>query len=80
MTIYHREQLSHGANLPLPTLRLNAEPLVKLWNEPHSVIVAVDLEIPNQVVIRKNAAGRDVGKALKQLEDEIARLADGHPR
>jgi len=43
VTIYHREQLSHGANLPLPTLRLDAEPLVKLWNEPHSVIVAVDL-------------------------------------
>jgi len=43
VTIYHREQFSHGANLPLPTLRLDAEPLVKLWNEPHSVIVAVDL-------------------------------------
>ena len=80
MTIYHREQLSHGRNLPLLTLGLDAEPLVKLWNEPHSVIVAVDLEIPDQLVIRKNAAGRDVSNALKQLEDEIARLADGGPR
>jgi len=30
-------------------------------------------------VIREDAAGRDYGNALKQLEDEIVRLIDGPP-
>jgi len=80
VTIHNVQEFGHRANLPLLAPRLDAKPLLQLWNQPHSIIVAVDMEIGHQFVVWPNPIRRNIRDSLKQLIDEIARLSHGAPR
>jgi len=54
--------------------------LLQLWNQPHSIIVAIDMEVAHEVMIRANTVWRNYCDSLKQFVNDIARLRHGAPR
>ena len=80
MPIHYSQELGHRADLPLLAPRLDTEPLLQLRNQPHPIIVAVDMEVAYEVVVRANTVWRNYCDSLKQFVNDIARLSHGAPR
>jgi len=52
---------------------------LELGNQPHAIIVAINVQVAHQFVVQTNAAGWNYSNPAKELKHDVPRLVDGAP-